>query len=94
MAPMPSVLARSTAALLRGVVAAVAVVALALPAGAQGLGDETSTTGAARDLPRTMLEVEQRDDGDSSPLWWVLSGVAAVAAIAVGGTVLGRRMRS
>ena len=57
-------------------------------------GEASTTTRAARDLPRTILEVEERDDGGSSPLWWVLSGVAAVVAIAVGGTILSRRMRS
>ena len=53
-----------------------------------------TTTRAPRDLPRTILEAEQRDDGGSSPWWWVLSGVAAVVAIGVGGTILSRRMRA
>jgi uncharacterized protein YcnI len=56
--------------------------------------EASTTTRAPRDLPRTILEAEQRDDGGSSPLWWVLSGVAAVVAIAVGGTILSRRARS
>jgi uncharacterized protein YcnI len=53
----------------------------------------STTTRAPRDLPRTILEAEQRDDGGSSPWWWVLSGAAAVVAIGVGGTILSRRMR-
>jgi uncharacterized protein YcnI len=52
----------------------------------------SSTTASTRDLPRTALEADQRDDGGGSLLPWVVgSGVAAVVAIGVGGTVLRRR---
>ncbi|HJR25548.1 MAG TPA: DUF1775 domain-containing protein [Acidimicrobiales bacterium] len=55
---------------------------------------ESTTTRAPRDLPRTILEVEQRDDGGASALPWILSGVAAVVAIGIGGTILSRRSGS
>lgn len=50
----------------------------------------TTTTG---DLPGTVLEAEERDDGEQSVAPWVIgSGIAALIAIGVGGTVLKRRM--
>jgi uncharacterized protein YcnI len=51
---------------------------------------EPSTT-TTDDVPRTTLEVEDRDDGGSPAPWLIGSGVAALAAIAVGGTLLKRR---
>lgn len=52
----------------------------------------SSTTASTRDLPRTALEAEQRDDGDGSLAPWLVgSGIAAVVAIVVGGLVLRRR---
>ncbi len=52
----------------------------------------TTTTRAPRDLPRTVLELEERDDGDESPGPWLIgSGIAAVAVIGIGGTILKRR---
>lgn len=49
----------------------------------------TSTT---RDLPDTALEAEARDDGGSSVAPWLIgAGVVALAAIAIGGTLLARR---
>lgn len=40
----------------------------------------------------TSLELAQRDDGDNSPAPWLIgSALAAVVAIAVGGTILKRR---
>jgi uncharacterized protein YcnI len=48
----------------------------------------TTTTA---DVPRTTLEVEDRDDGGSPAPWLIGSGVAALAAIAAGGTLLKRR---
>jgi uncharacterized protein YcnI len=60
-----------------------------------GSTDGTTTTEATpttRDLPRTALEADQRDDGGGSVAPWFLgSGLAAVAAIAIGGAVLRRR---
>ena len=56
--------------------------------------EDSTTTRVPRDLPRTILEVEQRDDGGASALPWILSGVAAVVAIGIGGTILSRRSRS
>lgn len=67
---------------------------LLLTAGAGAAPEESTTTRAPRDLPRTMLEAEQRDDsGGSGVGWWVASGVAAVVAIGIGGTILSRRTR-
>jgi hypothetical protein len=44
------------------------------------------------DLPRTMLEAEQRDDGGTDAAPWVIgSGLAALAAVGIGGAVLKRR---
>jgi uncharacterized protein YcnI len=60
----------------------------------------TSTTSAPTTTdsdrrPGTTLEADQRDDGTSSPGPWLIgSGIAAVVAIAVGGTILQRRSRS
>jgi uncharacterized protein YcnI len=51
---------------------------------------ETTTT---NDLPGTVLEAEERDDGDQSVAPWVIgSGIAALVAIGVGGMLLKRRM--
>jgi periplasmic copper chaperone A len=48
--------------------------------------------GSTRDLPRTALEAEQRDQGGGSVApWFIGSGIAAAVAIAVGGTLLRRR---
>ena len=56
--------------------------------------DDSTTTRAPRDLPRTILEAEQRDDGGGSPApWLIMSGLAALAVIGIGGTILSRRMR-
>jgi uncharacterized protein YcnI len=52
---------------------------------------ESSTT-TESDLPGTTLEAEERDDGNTSAAPWIIgSGVAAAAAIAIGGTILRRR---
>ena len=52
----------------------------------------SATTASTRDLPRTALEADQRDDGGGSLVPWVVgSGVAALGAILVGGTILRRR---
>ena len=53
---------------------------------------EAATT-TTDDLPGTVLEAEERDDGEQSVAPWVIgSGLAALVAIGVGGTVLKRRM--
>jgi hypothetical protein len=64
-------------------------------ASSSSVGSEESTTTRPRaDLPRTILEAEQRDDGTGSgAVWWIASGVGAVLAIAIGGTILSRRSR-
>jgi len=52
--------------------------------------EATTTTDA--DLPGTTLEAEERDDGNTSVVPWVIgSGLAAAAAIGIGGTILKRR---
>lgn len=59
----------------------------------------TSTTSSTShttesDLPGTTLEAQERDDGNTSAAPWIIgSGLAAAAAIAVGGTILKRRQR-
>jgi len=46
------------------------------------------------DLPGTTLEAQERDDGGTSAAPWIIgSGLAAAAAIAIGGTILKRRQR-
>jgi uncharacterized protein YcnI len=51
-----------------------------------------TTTTEDDDLPRTALEAEARDDGDSSLAPWLIgSGVAALAVIGGGGYLLKRR---
>jgi len=53
---------------------------------------EAATTTTDADLPGTTLEAEERDDGNTSAAPWVIgSGIAAVVAIAIGGTILKRR---
>jgi uncharacterized protein YcnI len=57
----------------------------------------TTTTSAATtttdDLPGTVLEAEERDDGDQSVAPWVIgSGIVALLAIGIGGWVLKQRM--
>ncbi len=69
------------------------VVLTAPPADA---GSTTSTTakptGTTLDLPRTAGEADQRDDGNTDSAPWIIgSGVAALAAILIGGTILKRR---
>jgi Domain of unkown function (DUF1775) len=59
------------------------------------VGATTTTVGSTEtteELPGTTLEAEERDDGDESPAPWLIgSGIAAVAAVAIGGTLLKRR---
>ena len=43
-------------------------------------------------LAGTTLQAEDRDDGGSPAPWLIGSGVAAAAAVAIGGTLLKRRM--
>jgi len=54
----------------------------------------TTTTLTPRSLPRTDLELEERDNGNGGAQapWLIWSGVAAVVAIGVGGAILKRRM--
>ena len=50
----------------------------------------TSTLGP--DLPGTTLEAQERDDGNTSAAPWIIgSGLAALAAIGIGGSLLKRR---
>lgn len=52
--------------------------------------EATTTTDA--DRPGTTLEAEERDDGNTSAAPWLIgSGLAAVAAVGIGGTILKRR---
>lgn len=57
--------------------------------------EEVATTSTTEsDLPGTTLEAQERDDGNTSAAPWIIgSGLAAAAAIAIGGTVLKRRQR-
>lgn len=51
--------------------------------------EETTTT---NDLPGTTLEADERDDGTTSAAPWIIgAGVAAIVAVAVGGTLLKRK---
>jgi|GEM_PF-4942335 len=71
----------------------VALVALPPPASAQVVRDpHRSTATTEPDLPGTTLEAQERDDGNTwvAP-WLVGSGIAALAAIGIGGTILKRR---
>ena len=73
--------------LLASVAVFAAVLVLLSPVGAQEAGDEER-------LPGTTLESTQRDDGDQSVAPWVIgSGIAALAIIGIGGTVVQRRSR-
>ncbi len=55
---------------------------------ATGTTEDTTTT-TASDLPGTTLEAEQRDDGNTSAAPWVIgSGIAALAAVGIGGWIL------
>jgi hypothetical protein len=48
-----------------------------------------------KELPGTNLEADERDDGTTdTPAWMIGSGIAAVMAVGVGGTLLGRRSRA
>jgi hypothetical protein len=79
------------------VLLALVVAALALfvaPTPAAGQTDPTSTTVPERTerLPGTTLEAEERDDGTTSAAPWIIgSGVLALLAIGLGGTLLKRR---
>jgi uncharacterized protein YcnI len=51
-----------------------------------------ATTTTEDELPRTTLEAQERDDGTTSAAPWIIgSGIAALAAIGIGGTILKRR---
>ena len=53
---------------------------------------EPPTTTTERELPGTTLEAEERDDGTTNAAPWVIgSAIAALVAIAAGGTYLKRR---
>ena len=55
--------------------------------------EPTATTSTGSDLPGTTLEAQERDDGNTSAAPWLIgSGIAALAAIGIGGTLLKRRM--
>lgn len=94
---------RAGLAVLLAVVLLVVLVPSAQAAGALDAVDRqdppaTATTVApsrsdpAADLPGTTLEAEERDDGTGSAAPWLIgSGIAAAAAIAVGGWLLQRR---
>lgn len=67
------------------------------PGEAARTAETTTTTQAASSettdvLPGTTLEAEERSDGTSPAPWLIGSGIAAVAAVAIGGTLLKRRM--
>jgi hypothetical protein len=83
---------RLLAALL---LAAAVLVGPALPAGAQDPSTTTTVTQttAARHLPRTDLEAEDRggDDEGFGAAWLIGSGVACAALIVVGGLWLQRK---
>lgn len=53
---------------------------------------EATTTTTEDDLPGTTLEAQERDDGNTSVAPWLIgSGLAALAAVGIGGTILKRR---
>jgi hypothetical protein len=90
-------LALGAALLLLLAVPATAAPATAVPATAH-VEVRPDTAGAAAktittlDLPRTAGEADQRDDGNTDSVPWIIgSAVAALAAILIGGTILKRR---
>ena len=56
------------------------------------VGADTPPSSTAQ-VPGTTLEAQARDDGTSLAPWLIGSGVAAAAAVLVGGTALRRRMQ-
>jgi periplasmic copper chaperone A len=51
-----------------------------------------ATTTTEGELPQTTLEAQERDDGNTSAAPWIIgSGIAALAAVGIGGTILKRR---
>jgi hypothetical protein len=65
----------------------IAAVLLAAPVGAQDTGGDDEER-----LPGTTLEANQRDDGETSVVPWVIgSGIAALAVIGIGGWIVQRR---
>ncbi len=62
------------------------------PVGAVEAGGSPTTSPPGPVVPRTTLEAQERDDGTTSAAPWIVgSGVAALAAIGIGGTLLKRR---
>jgi hypothetical protein len=60
---------------------------------AAGSPTTTTATTATDELPGTTLEAEERDDGSNAAAPWLIgSAIAAVLAIAIGGTLLKRRV--
>lgn len=67
--------------------AVAALVLFAAPGPAAGQAEERPER-----LPGTTLEAEERDDGTTSAAPWIIgSGMVALVAIGVGGTLLKRR---
>jgi uncharacterized protein YcnI len=52
----------------------------------------TEPTSTTADLPGTTVEAANEGDGDSAAPWLIGAGIAAVVAIAVGGTLLKRKV--
>ena len=60
--------------------------------GGSPVTSSTAVPSTTLDLPRTAGEADERDDGSTnSASWYLGSGVAALAAVLIGGTVLKRR---
>ena len=71
---------------LAGLVSVTSFLTSSQPAGADD--DDRS------ELPGTNLEADERDNGTTdTPVWMLGSGIAAVVAVGVGGTLLGRRAK-
>lgn len=78
---------RSVLTALTGLLSVTSFVGAAQPAAADDADDR-------KELPGTNLEADERDDGTTdTPAWMIGSGIAAIVAVGVGGTVLGRRVR-
>ncbi|MET0902966.1 MAG: hypothetical protein ABWZ52_06995 [Acidimicrobiales bacterium] len=53
---------------------------------------EAPSTSTTADLPGTTVEAANEGDGDAAAPWLIGAGIAAIASIAIGGSLLKRRM--
>ncbi len=63
------------------------------PSGSHAPAVTATSVATTESLPGTTLEADARNDDTNAAAWLIGSGVAAAVAVAVGGSILNRRVR-